>query len=290
MAETLSSHEFVLSVQRFSHPALDFFFLGVTHLGDAAFIIAAAAALWWTWDKRAAARLLSIFLLSCALTYFLKNAFSLPRPDPGIVRSFGLSVAVNESFPSGHALGSTLFWGFLALRIRRPWMNGLAATLILLIGFSRIYLGVHFMRDVLAGTVLGAAFLAAALWSQEAASKSLSRARLPAVFPWISAFSIPYLLARLLSDPRVSQTMGLLAGIWLGILAERQWVSFDPARARFSRPLRIALGIAAGSVLAAGTFALAPTQAVFFLSHILLGLFIAFFYPWLLTVNTSHSA
>ncbi|WP_299991057.1 phosphatase PAP2 family protein [uncultured Pontibacter sp.] len=70
----------------------------------------------------------------------------------------------NFSFPSGHATTSMALWGILAYfgyrhlhqrRLRNAVLSG-AGALILLVGFSRIYLGVHFLSDVLAGFLLGA--------------------------------------------------------------------------------------------------------------------------------------
>jgi len=71
-----------------------------------------------------------------------------------------------NGFPSGHATGAAVFYGALAAlttvwsRARR-WL--LAAGFVLLVGFTRIALGVHYLVDVLAGFALGAAFLAVAL-------------------------------------------------------------------------------------------------------------------------------
>ncbi|BCJ41961.1 hypothetical protein GCM10010168_88570 [Actinoplanes ianthinogenes] len=88
--------------------------------------------------------------------------------------------APGNSFPSGHALGSMVVYGMLALvllpmfRARwRPWFLALAGIIVLLIGFSRIALGVHFLSDVVAGWLLGIAWIcttayAFRVWRREA--------------------------------------------------------------------------------------------------------------------------
>jgi undecaprenyl-diphosphatase len=96
-----------------------------------------------------------------ALDVVLKHAFHRPRP----VAFFGATPS-SYSFPSGHALGSLCFYGMLAAilagraRTRGAkfcvWMA--AALLVGMIGFSRIYLGVHYPSDVIAG------YCAAAVW------------------------------------------------------------------------------------------------------------------------------
>ena len=93
-----------------------------------------------------------------------KALFARARPEP----FFGLPPAESYSFPSGHALGSLCFYGILAMLIssrsdthRRRWIVSLAAVWILLIGFSRVYLGMHYPTDVLAGYLLGISWLSA---------------------------------------------------------------------------------------------------------------------------------
>jgi membrane-associated phospholipid phosphatase len=111
--------------------------------------------------------LLAITMLGvAALDVSLKHAFHRPRP----IAFFGTSPS-SYSFPSGHAFGSLCFYGvlaaILAARVRRRvakfclWIA--AALLIGMIGFSRIYLGVHYPSDVIAGYLAGAVWVAAVL-------------------------------------------------------------------------------------------------------------------------------
>ncbi|MCA0145218.1 phosphatase PAP2 family protein [Blastococcus sp. LR1] len=86
-----------------------------------------------------------------------------PLVDQPLVETPG-----NASFPSGHAMTSLVTWGVLVLlalpAVRRRWhplLIGGAALLVLVVGFTRLALGVHFVSDVLAGYALGAAWLAA---------------------------------------------------------------------------------------------------------------------------------
>ncbi|GAA0555602.1 hypothetical protein GCM10010172_42960 [Paractinoplanes ferrugineus] len=81
------------------------------------------------------------------------------------------------SFPSGHTLGSTIVYGSLTLvflsLVKRRWLIGVAAVVIVAIGLSRIALGVHFLSDVLAGWLLGLAWIsitayAFRVWRREA--------------------------------------------------------------------------------------------------------------------------
>jgi len=104
--------------------------------------------------------------LNILICYFLnciaKAIFERPRP-------LGINLITEKgfSFPSGHAMLSTAFYGYIAyviahLRIKKRYKKiylALFTIQILSIGFSRIYLGVHYASDVLAGFALGFAYL-----------------------------------------------------------------------------------------------------------------------------------
>lgn len=104
------------------------------------------------------------------LTLLLKNLYVRERP------SIDAEIdAVGYSFPSGHAMGSLVFYGFviyLVIRTRqRPWLQWFTVTvlsiLVIAIGTSRIYLGAHFPSDVLAGYIAGAIWLILSLIALE---------------------------------------------------------------------------------------------------------------------------
>lgn len=106
------------------------------------------------------------FGMGVVANYLLKFFFQRPRPvlDP-------LIEATNYSFPSGHAMNSTIFYGLLAFYIFHFTRKKLASLvmgivcglIIILIGFSRVYLGVHYPSDVIAGFVVGGWWLVTTL-------------------------------------------------------------------------------------------------------------------------------
>ena len=171
IAEDVSHHRtmnFDLAVRgrihAYANPALTRAMFAVSFLGGDGLTIAAIVAevifLWRRW-RRAALWLVTAVIGSVVLQVTLKLAFHRPRPVP----FFG-SLPHTYSFPSGHALSSFCFYGvlagLLADRIRSPLLRILiwfsAAILVAAIGLSRIYLGVHYPSDVIAG------YLTAALW------------------------------------------------------------------------------------------------------------------------------
>lgn len=91
----------------------------------------------------------------------LKQIFAAPRPD----LLSHLDVVRSYSFPSGHAAGTMVLCGTLALLTRWKPAYGIAAAIVVLIGASRVWLGVHWPSDVLAGWVTGLGWLAlCAVW------------------------------------------------------------------------------------------------------------------------------
>ena len=108
--------------------------------------------------KNTAVVFLSISLsLTFFLTWLLKYLTNIARPESGLVHAFG------PSFPSAHTAMATTFFLSLAFIMRREWgrkyyyrFMPIAFVCIVLVGTSRIYLGVHWLTDVLAGYILGA--------------------------------------------------------------------------------------------------------------------------------------
>lgn len=153
------------AVHQFATPGLTqlmqlFSFLGSVAAVAAICLVAICVSVCFRRTRTAA--LLTITMLGAAvLDVTLKYAFHRPRP----VAFFGATPS-SYSFPSGHALGSLCLYGIvasiLAARTRAHgakfciWMA--AVLLIGMIGFSRIYLGVHYPSDVIAG------YCAATLW------------------------------------------------------------------------------------------------------------------------------
>ncbi len=149
----------------------------ITWLGDAAqrslFII--VAALWLLWRKRPGAALVMAVLpvLASASSSLLKEAFA--RARPAVVPH--LDTVSNLSYPSGHATNVAAAFLLAAMLIptrnRRGWL-AVAALCVILVGASRIVLGVHWPSDVVGGWLLGFAF---ALGAQQLAKRLENRIR-----------------------------------------------------------------------------------------------------------------
>ena len=127
--------------------------------GNEYFFVLLLPALYWCVEAGTGLRVGIILLLSTSVNDALKMAFHGPRPywySTDVIR-----YATETSFgvPSGHAQVAVGVWGILAARLRKWWGWLIAILVILLIGISRMYLGVHFPDDVILGWLIGALLL-----------------------------------------------------------------------------------------------------------------------------------
>lgn len=151
----------LLGIHSFANPNLDAVMLIITRLGNPSFVVIvfaiSLAILWWKRYYQEAMAFAIVALGAFILNTGLKLFFSKPRPQLWTQ----LIAEKSYSYPSGHALGSLVLYGFLAylLATHYPKLASLIYTLttilIIAIGLSRLYLGVHWPTDIIAGYGVG---------------------------------------------------------------------------------------------------------------------------------------
>lgn len=137
-------------------------FVLITHLGNPAFFLVVFALDYWVGDRLRGAHAIGVAVAGIALVAALKSFFDAPRPPA----SLHLIPISGYSFPSGHAAASTIGYGILAYDLTvgsRRSRYGLAGVFVVLVALSRVVLGVHYVRDVVAGVLVGLLFLAVAI-------------------------------------------------------------------------------------------------------------------------------
>lgn len=145
-------------------------FIGITRLGNIVLFFALFTLDYWFGDHERGAHAISLALGGMALITVLKSLFAEPRPREAVQ----VIAAGGFSFPSGHAITATIGWGVLAYDLKigsRYTRYAVAAVLIALIALSRVVLGVHFVRDVVAGVSVGLVFLVVAILLTEHAPR-----------------------------------------------------------------------------------------------------------------------
>lgn len=150
------------TIREAAGPTVTDAFALLTELGGVPFLIVALAVLYWIDDRESTATVIGYTLVALALTLLLKEWLTIPRPPPA-VRAVAVESG-SHGFPSGHAIAAIVVYGSLLLvrgGLRNPRAALPTATLIGLIGLSRVVIGVHYLGDVLAGFAVGAAVVAA---------------------------------------------------------------------------------------------------------------------------------
>ena len=148
--------DFISFLQQFSTPALDNIFLGISALTGEFVYLAVLGVIYWCIDKDKAYYIGIFLFMSFSLNTMLKNIFRIPRPYTySSVRQIDVGTGYGYSFPSGHAQMSTTFAGMFSAVYRKKWMYIAGALLVILTGFSRMYLGVHTPADILCGISIG---------------------------------------------------------------------------------------------------------------------------------------
>jgi membrane-associated phospholipid phosphatase len=133
-------------------------FLGITYLGSSAFLWPVILLWYWLFDPRLARRLGLVLGMSIVINQLLKTAVGSSRPydlEEGLASETARRTGMGHGFPSGHTQNTATFWPSIALCLRRRWLWGLAAFLIITVGVSRLALGVHLPGDVIGGAVFG---------------------------------------------------------------------------------------------------------------------------------------
>jgi membrane-associated phospholipid phosphatase len=155
----------------------------VTQLGDVWFLFGLLGLIYWfgealpaglAFDRRRAAFLVALGLGANVVTTTLKGWLAYPRPPgagtagggdllPALVEPLYASAATATGFgfPSGHALGTTMVYGGLALLVGTRRAYASAAAVVGVVALSRVVLGVHYLVDIVAGVAVGVAVLAA---------------------------------------------------------------------------------------------------------------------------------
>jgi membrane-associated phospholipid phosphatase len=305
---------FILSLQSLggwlTGPMNFFSFLGTLY-----FFLLVAPALYWCVDASLGLRFGLFLMVSSGLNSIFKLAFHAPRPYWIDLRVKALSSETSFGIPSGHAQNAVVVWSTLARPLRKTWAWIAAFIVIFLISISRLYLGVHFPTDVLAGWVIGVILLVV-IWSLEKPVGAwLARSGLGVKLAAALAVSVGLIFLALLAQALLAtwqipeqwiinalQSTGVLinplmildvilvSGAFFGLAAGAALLpymgGFDAGGTWWQRLSRYILGLAGILILYLGMNAIhlqGETASVYFLRYIqfsLVGLWISGLAPW----------
>ena len=207
-------------------------------------------------------RLFVALVVSVYVNALLKDIIALPRPFL-YAEIANLRAPDEYSFPSGHAQSAMVFWGLLVLHFRRRWFTLFAGAMILLVGFSRVYLGVHFPTDVVGGWVMGASIVFGFVrWSPPLVAR-VSRLEVSAQLGL--ALVVPSVLSIVHPSPNAARALGALAGALGGLsVAYHQGLYPSGDRSR-SRRAWLVVGLIGLPLLYLGLRRLSPgTESAYY--------------------------
>lgn len=151
--------QLILQLRSIATPLMDSLMFYITQLGSTKFYLIAVPVIYWCINRKSGYYIGMSVLAGGVATDIAKGMINALRPfqvDNSMhVSEAFLESAIGSGMPSGHAFNSMAFWSAASFRFRRTWFWVLSAALILLIGFTRIYAGVHFPMQVLWGWLGG---------------------------------------------------------------------------------------------------------------------------------------
>jgi len=259
---------FLHFIEDIRNPILDSFFSLITHLGEETFFLVIAILFFWCVNKREGYFILITGLVGTVANQLAKLFFRVPRPwilDPDFTVVGDAKIeATGYSFPSGHTQNIAGTYGAIAAYEPRRWKTVLFTTIIVLVAFSRMYLGVHTPLDVVVSLLvaLGLILLLSPLFAtEEKFEKSM---------PWIVVCSTLLSLGFLVYVLSVSgdtsldtenynsalknayTLLGCTAGLIVVYFLDSKFIKFETDARWYAQLLKLALGLAGVLAIKAG--------------------------------------
>ncbi len=220
-------------------------------LFGAEILVIVAGFIYWNFDKEYGKYVGINIAMAVVWNPMIKNIFLRTRPylansEIKCLKAVEAKAPIEDiaaqgySFPSGHSMNAATIYGSIAYRGKKKWLWACAAVMIFLVGFSRVYLGVHFPTDVLVGWACGFILLIiVSMLQKKIKNKTI-------LYGILILSGIPGLFYCTSDD--YFTAMGLLIGLCIGFLFEEKLVHFSNTK----NPLRMIVRVAGGGAIYAG--------------------------------------
>lgn len=225
MIETLqlSSLPFMQFIASFRNPFVNPLFFVLNFVDSKEFVFLLVSVVWMAVNQKWGLRVFFLVCINFLINSAIKNIFELQRPfvqDPALF----LLQKDGYSFPSGAAQSAAIYFGLLMFYIKKRWSYTLGAILFTLLSFSRIYLGLHYPIDIIAGWIVGGLIFTAFYFFHKKVEKHLT------VYPIILA-----MIGILLISPYRIVTIYcyIILGIALGIIIQNYFGLICPETKKF---------------------------------------------------------
>jgi len=278
--QLLFSENINIFVQNFGNPLVDKLFVAITNSGSHAVYFILASIIFWCFSKKTGIRAMYVILFSAFLAIFAKNIMVMPRPPEYLhkmeVEGFG--------FPSAHAQVSAGFWGYLGGVARNKKITLICAAALILVSLSRVYLGVHFVGDVMGGILFGLVIALISLnaeswlfnWKMSRITKYFVAVMLPAVLMIIAAF-----LGNSLEQ--LVELWLIMVSIGLGYTLEEERIGLEDAKNNRQRIKRAFTGLPVVALVYLMFYPLPGIEFIDGIKYAALGFTSTFVAPWIFT-------
>ncbi len=266
--------EFLYILEKIRNPFLDKLLLAITTLGEETAFLVIGLIIFWCFSKRRGYYLMSVGFLGTIASQAMKIACKVPRPwvkDPNFtILEEAREAASGYSFPSGHTQSAVGTFGAIARTSGNTALRWICIVLAALVGFSRMYIGVHTPADVLVGAAISVVFIFGL--------HPLMMGKKDRTFPVLIALSIislVYLIVmecasfpadidqhNLESAMKNAYTLiGATVGLAVVYPLEKKYINFKESAVWWAQILKVALGL--GLVLAVKEGLRAPLEWIF---------------------------
>ncbi len=220
---------------------LNTLFEAITMLGEETILVVLVAIIYYAVDKKLSHRLLFITMLSLGTNSVIKNIARVPRPFTRGVTGLRQETATGYSFPSGHTQNFSTWSMALSYHFKKKVCIVLAVIFSLLLGFSRMYLGAHYLSDVLVALILGFGF---AIFGNMLFDRVQNKNKLYAVsFLIITPFAIGFLIKPDVLYEDFFKFYGMFGAFILSVLFENKYCPINYDVAVWKKVLRVILGV-----------------------------------------------
>lgn len=287
--ETGAGLDLVLAVQSVRNGLFDGLADVLHAMGGEVFFLIVLSLIYWSINRHLGIRLIVALTVAGILNSVLKDVFQRPRPFMVSDLVIALQEEVNYGIPSAHVMVGLVVWGYAALFAKRRWLYWAVALFVIVMAWSRLYIGVHFPQDVIAGALFGLIVLLLYARAVEPVA-----ARWQHMNPYLRigllvlAGAITVLVAGY--DRNALALAGILIGVGPAMELELRYANFSNAGTPAQRILRYIIGIVLMLALFLGLRVLFGTLAeegttlgiaLRILRYALVTLFAFFIWPWL---------
>ena len=283
-------------------PGLNEFMLAITTLGEETAFLVLALIFFWCVDKRRGYFLMAVGFAGTMINQFLKLWFRIPRPwvldENFTILEAAREAATGYSFPSGHTTSAVGTFGSVAASSERRRTRIIAITLAVLVGISRMYVGVHTPQDVLVGALTAIVMILlcrkVTLYDHPVGMKVLVAALIAmgvGLLAFVSLYPFPADTDphNLESGLKNAYTMiGCMSGVAIVYVVDRKYLQFETKAVWWAQILKAVLGLGLVLLVKEGLRAplelllpVYPARAVrYFLIVITAGVLWPMTFPW----------